>query len=139
MLVVLALLGVLVVLLMDDGAAPVPPPAATDRASHFRAVVGGLPVHLALEDCEVFVVSDDGGREKVLSTDFYPMLSACARQEAASDAEFITVELGRLALGAGACCTTGGQWRSRDGRVWERRHNGRWLPPTSAANQGATR
>lgn len=105
-------------------------PVKEDKAVHFRAVVAGKPVHLALEDCEVFLVAPNGGqREKVLETDFYPMFSACQIQTASADADHITVELGRMAFGASGCCATGGTWRSQDGRTWERRVAGKWVRP----------
>ena len=44
-------------------------------------------MHLALDDCEVFRVLSDGRRERVLTTDFYPMLSVCQRQEVSADAD----------------------------------------------------
>ncbi len=84
-------------------------------------------MHLALDDCEVFRVLPDGRRERVLTTDFYPMLSVCQRQEVSADAEYVLVQLGRQALGAGGCCATGGTWRSRDGQHWQRRVQGRWV------------
>lgn len=121
--------------------AKAPPPPATDAATHFRAVIGGTPIHLALEDCEVFFVTADGRREKVLSTDFYPMLSVCKIQNVSADADFITVELGRQAFGAGGCCATEGTWRSRDGKTWERRRNGKWVqpsPPVPPPKRGET-
>lgn len=123
----------LIAMLLAGCQAKAPPPPATDAATHFQAVVGGAPIHLALEDCEVFLVAPDGGREKVLSTDFYPMLSVCKRQNISADADFITVELGRQAFGAGGCCATEGIWRSRDGKTWERRRNGKWVKPASPA------
>lgn len=122
--------------LLSGCQAKAPPPPATDSATHFRAVIGGTPVHLALDDCEVFFVAMDGHREKVLSMDFYPMLSVCKIRNVSADADFITVELGRQAFGAGGCCATDGTWRSRDGKTWERRRNGKWVkatPPASPA------
>lgn len=103
-----------------------PPSDQADKATHFRATLDGRPVHLALEDCEVFYVPPKGRRERVLSTDFYPMFSVCQRQEASLGDGYILVQLGRQALGAGGCCATGGTWRSRDGRVWERRQADGW-------------
>lgn len=111
-------------LLFLGGCQAEPPP---DTAQHFRAELHGLPVHLALDDCEVFRVLPDGRREQVLTTDFYPMLSVCQRQEVSADSEYVRVELGRQALGAGGCCATGGTWRSRDGQHRERRVQGRWV------------
>lgn len=103
------------------------PSDQADQAIHFRATLDGRPVHLALEDCEVFYVPPEGRRERVLSTDFYPMFSVCQRQEASLSDGYILVQLGRQALGAGGCCATGGTWRSRDGRVWERRQADGWV------------
>lgn len=111
-------------LLLLAGCQAEPPP---DTAQHFRAEVQGLPVHLALDDCEVFRVLPDGRRQRVLTTDFYPMLSVCQRQDVTADSDYIRVELGRQALGAGGCCATGGTWRSRDGQDWQRRVQGRWV------------
>lgn len=103
----------------------------------FDFVMRGQAVRLVLEDCEVFFVPSKGERERVVTTDFYPMISACQREDISSDADYITVFLGRQALGAGGCCATSGTWRSPDGRHWERRMNGRWLTPAEeeAANQ----
>lgn len=104
-----------------------PPPAPTvDRATHFRAEIDGRRIHLALEDCEVFVVQPDGSRQRALTTDVYPMFSACMRQQASVRDGHVVVELGRQAFGAGGCCATEGLWRSRDGTAWERRQAGRW-------------
>lgn len=99
-----------------------------DNATHFRTEIDGRPIHLALADCEAFIVLPDGRRERVLTTDFYPMISACQRQEASVRDGHVVVELGRQALGAGGCCATEGLWRSRDGMTWERRQSGRWIP-----------
>lgn len=107
---------------------------AADAATHFHAVIGGTPIHLALVDCEVFLVGADGRREKVLTTDFYPMFSACKIQKVSADAEYVTVELGRQAFGAGGCCATEGTWRSKDGKVWERRRAGKWVKPGGKAS-----
>jgi hypothetical protein len=111
-------------LLVLAGCQAEPPP---DTAQHFRAELHGVSVHLALDDCEVFRVLPDGRRERVLTTDFYPMLSVCQRQEVSADAEYVLVQLGRQALGAGGCCATDGTWRSRDGQHWQRRVQGRWV------------
>lgn len=93
-------------------------------------VVRGLPVRLLLNDCEVFHVPPRGEPRRVVTTDFYPMFSACQREEISADADYITVFLGRQAFGAGGCCATSGTWRSSDGEHWERRLNGRWLTPS---------
>lgn len=116
-----------------QGDEPAAPPAAQDKAIPFQAVIAGNAIRLALDDCAVFRVLPDGSREKVLATDPYPMLSACKVQTIAADGDFITVELGRQAFGAGGCCATEGLWRSRDGVTWERRRNGKWVSPAKPA------
>lgn len=123
------LLGVLLAGCQGDES----PSGSEDKATHFRANMGGRPVHLALDHCEVFFVTPDGRRERVLTTDFYPMFSVCQRQEASLNDGYILVQLGRQALGAGGCCATGGVWRSRDGTTWERRQSDRWVSPEPSA------
>lgn len=95
----------------------------------FEFTVHEKPIRLVLDDCEVFIVDGGDKREKVVTTDFYPMFSVCSREEVSADADYITVDLGRTALGAGGCCATSGMWRTRDGHHWERRVKGRWLSP----------
>lgn len=133
-----ALLVSLLVYLLSGCQDDPPPPGTVDAATHFQALLGGTPVHLALLDCEVFLVGQDAPRERVLTTDFYPMPSVCMRQEISADADFVTVELGRQALGAGGCCATGGRWRSRDGVHWQRRVDDRWIDPHPAAEATVT-
>ncbi len=95
----------------------------------FEFVLHGKSIRLAVDDCEVFLVDPKGGRDRVVTTDFYPMFSVCQREEVSAGDDFIRVELGRTALGAGGCCATSGSWRTRDGRAWERRMEGQWLTP----------
>ena len=115
------------------GCAEEAPPKPGER---FKAVLHGVPVELELRDCEVFLITDEGKREQVLTTDFYPMFSLCMRHEISADPDFVRVTLGRQALGAGGCCATGGTWRSRDGRLWERREGERWVNPGPVSENG---
>jgi hypothetical protein len=94
----------------------------------FDFILRGNAVRLIVDDCEVFLSGPKGERERVVTTDFYPMFSVCQREKISSDNEFIEVELGRMAFGAGGCCATSGTWRTNDGRNWERRWKGKWLP-----------
>ncbi|MFD1837147.1 hypothetical protein [Paracidovorax cattleyae] len=88
----------------------------------FQGLLAGQPVHLVVHDCEVFRVQDaaDGGRawERVLAPEPYPFFTRCERQSLAADAGGVTATLGRMALGAGGCCASGGTYRSADGRNW---------------------
>ena len=127
----LVLVALLALVGADPGAAQTATaPAAPDRATHHRLVLGGAPVHLALEDCAVYRVEPDGRREQVLATDPYPWPTVCKIQKLSADAQLVTVELGRTALGAGGCCATEGLWRSRDGKRWERRRGHKWVVQT---------
>lgn len=90
----------------------------------FQGELGGEPVFLLVHDCEVYRV-ERGARgavhwESVLAPDFYPFWTACQRQSLSFDAGALTVTLGRMALGAGGCCATGGTYRSVDGRTWKK-------------------
>ena len=90
----------------------------------FQGRLAGEPVFLLLHDCEVYRVerSDGGGVrwDSVLAPEFYPFWTACQRQSMTFDAGALTVTLGRMAVGAGGCCATGGTYRSVDGRTWKK-------------------
>ena len=106
--------------------------AIADTAGRvFRGTVGGRPVALMVSDCKVFDLNDayrqDGRRPSVLTTEFYPWPTFCMRQSIEADTAWVKVELGRTGFGAGGCCATGGVFRSRDGRTWEKRAAGKWI------------
>ena len=90
----------------------------------FQGRLAGEPVFLLLHDCEVYRVerSEGGGVrwDSVLAPEFYPFWTACQRQSMTFDAGALTVTLGRMAVGAGGCCATGGTYRSVDGRTWKK-------------------
>jgi hypothetical protein len=97
----------------------------------FRGTVGGRRVALLVEGCKVYDLGAPGDArgEPVLVPDPYPWPTVCQREHARADSAWVTVTLGRMAFGAGGCCATGGTYRSRDGRVWERElGEGRWAP-----------
>ena len=90
----------------------------------FQGQLAGVPTFLLVHDCEVYRVdqSENGGVQwtSVLAPDFYPMWTACQRESMSFKGGELTVTLGRMALGAGGCCATGGTYRSKDGRVWKK-------------------
>ena len=97
----------------------------------FRGTVNGSRVAIMVHDCKVFNLADppriDGQRPVILKPEFYPWPTACMRQSVEGDSAWVTVTLGRQCVGAGGCCATGGTYRSRDGRAWEREGaGGKW-------------
>jgi hypothetical protein len=94
----------------------------------FRGTLGGRPLALMVHECKVYNLDDPprkgGKRPSVLEPDFYPWPTVCSRQSIEADTAWVFVRLGRTGLGAGGCCATGGAYRTRDGRVWEREHTG---------------
>lgn len=96
----------------------------TPAELQFQGQLAGEPAFLLVHDCEVYRVdqSENGGVQwtSVLAPDFYPMWTACQRESMSFEGGVLTVTLGRMALGAGGCCATGGTYRSRDGRVWKK-------------------
>jgi hypothetical protein len=90
-----------------------------------RADIDGARIDLIVQDCKVYLTAHSTekfrGRVRVLEPEPYPWLTFCERQEISTDQRYITVTLGRIAFGAGGCCATGGTYRSRDGRTWEKR------------------
>lgn len=88
----------------------------------FRGTLDGEIVHLAVHDCMVFKI--DGEEKnmqltKVLEPKFYPF-SNCQRQFLKAENGAVTVWLGRMAFGAGGCCSTGGTYRTTDGIIWKK-------------------
>lgn len=49
----------------------------------------------------------------------YPLPQQCVRERLDFDGEYIQIEIGTQALGAGGCCTNYAAYRSRDGIDWE--------------------
>ena len=79
-----------------------------------------------VSDCVVYLDEADpasGARRwvKVLEPEFYPSLMSCARQSLQAKAPGVEAFVGRQALGAGGCCSSGGRYYSTDGRNWTRR------------------
>ncbi len=90
----------------------------------FQGQLAGEPVFLLVHDCEVYKVdkSAKGGVQwtSVLAPEFYPFWTVCQRESLSFQAGVLTVTLGRMAVGAGGCCATGGTYRSMDGRTWNK-------------------
>ena len=91
----------------------------------FKGVLAGQSVFLLVHDCEVFLVEplekgEVRWEKKVLAPDPYPFFTSCQRQSIRYEAGVLRVTLGRMALGAGGCCATGGDYRSTDGRSWKK-------------------
>ena len=97
----------------------------------YRGTLGGRPLALMVHECKVYNLEDaprkGGKRPSILEPDFYPWPTVCTRQRLEADTAWVTVVLGRTGFGAGGCCATGGAYRTRDGREWEREgRDGRW-------------
>ena len=90
----------------------------------FQGQLAGEPTFLLVHGCEVYRVdrSEKGGVQwtSVLAPEFYPFWTVCQRESMSFQDGVLTVTLGRMAVGAGGCCATGGTYRSLDGRIWEK-------------------
>jgi hypothetical protein len=89
-----------------------------------RAEIDGARIELLLLDCKVYLTAHSKERirerVRVLEPEPYPWFTFCDRQDLSADKRYIKATLGRVAFGAGGCCATGGTYRSRDGRNWEK-------------------
>ncbi len=97
----------------------------------FEATLHGVPVAFLLQDCSVYLLNASGDsvrRTKVLSTEFYLGFTVCSRQSIHADDDYVQVTLGKTAIGAGGCCAAGGNYRSKDGRAWEKDMPKGWRP-----------
>lgn len=92
----------------------------------FKGTLNGQPVHLVTSDCVVYLNEADpasGARRwvKVLEPEFYPSFMSCVRQSLSREGNAVEAFVGRQAMGAGGCCSSGGRYRSLDGRTWDKR------------------
>lgn len=89
----------------------------------FKGVLAGNPVHVVVYNCAIHEIKDgtpDKQIIKVLEAESYLWGSSCVRQWLKAEKGALTVWLGRMAFGAGGCCTGGGTYRTTDGRTWKR-------------------
>ncbi|MCD9114683.1 hypothetical protein [Pseudomonas bijieensis] len=90
----------------------------------FKGMLNGQFAHLVVHDCAVYKIEGQSAKDMtwtvVLKTEPYPFFTSCSRQSLSKGKETVTVELGRMAFGAGGCCATGGTYRTTDGRGWKR-------------------
>ena len=105
---------------------------AAERGLVFRGVVSGQQLAIMVRECKVYNLADkprfDGVRPVLVRPDFYPWPTVCVRESIEGDSAHVTLTIGRQGFGAGGCCATGGTYRSRDGRVWEREGpKGGWI------------
>jgi len=101
------------------------------KGSIYRIELGGQPVALLLKDCKVYVLTvanKEVVKEKVLDTGFYPWFTVCTRSTLEQEGEFVKVYLAKQAIGAGGGSVGGGNYRSKDGRSWEKKMDQGWRP-----------
>lgn len=85
---------------------------------------------LGLKDCTIYrSISSEGvitAWETSLSKPFYP-LGICSRSELTVEGDYVQAFLCVLGMGAGGGCSAGGNYRTQDGRVWEKEARGKWV------------
>ncbi|MEG2805624.1 hypothetical protein [Stenotrophomonas sp.] len=129
-----SLLSYMAMLLLLPGCQPAPAPAPLSEAAIrvrdaapedvFVGRLAGVDIELLVEDCKVFRIAR-GPQHAVTLTEVlapppYPFFSQCDRQSMRHEDGAVVAVLGRMALGAGGCCATGGTWRTHDGVRWDK-------------------
>ena len=102
-----------------------------DKGKFFSTTIDGRPMHFYLKSCKVYLLDLNGDKvkqEKVLEPSFYPWFTVCAEQEMHVEGEYLRVYLRDVAIGAGGGNTGGGEYRSKDGRKWEKHTGKGWRP-----------
>ena len=72
----------------------------------------------------------------------YLLPKTCIRERLETDGDYLHIEIGTQAIGAGGCCTTYAAYRTRDGVTWEIRPATSiktWKPLEAVDKQPATR
>ncbi|MEZ5986142.1 MAG: hypothetical protein R3B94_09340 [Hyphomonas sp.] len=83
---------------------------------------GGKAMLFGIKDCEVFRARPDSDSwDLMFKPAAYPLPQTCVRERLEFDGDFIQIEIGTQALGAGGCCTSYAAYRSRDGEIWQTR------------------
>ena len=103
----------------------------------FQTMLEGKNTAFLLLNCEVFLLDVADGkvkREKVLKPGFYLGFTACTDQSISAEGGYALANLANRAIGAGGGNTSGGAYRSKDGRVWEKKTSKGWRPVDEAQN-----
>lgn len=102
----------------------------------FRAQLAGGPRDFLVLGCKVYLLDASAPgkvrREEVLRTGFYLGPLICTGQSIAQEGGQLLVELSNRAFGAGGGNTSGGSYRSNDGREWQKFVHGEWRPVAEA-------
>jgi len=99
----------------------------------FETILEGKPTAFLLQDCKLYllaVTAEAVKKERVLEPDFYLGFTTCTRQEIKLEGEYLKVFLSQQAVGAGGGNAGGGNYRSKNGRDWEKQKDGTWRPVT---------
>ncbi|MBN7796960.1 hypothetical protein [Parahaliea mediterranea] len=92
-------------------------PIAELKLGHDETVLFGIKA------CKVYrsmqIGSTPGNWELLFKPAPYPLPQHCVRERLEFDGEYIQIEIGTQAMGAGGCCTNYAAYRSRDGENWE--------------------
>lgn len=81
------------------------------------------PILFGIKACKVYRLMRPGKTPQDWELLFKPapylLPQRCVRERLEFDGEYIQIEIGTQAMGAGGCCTTYAAYRSRDGENWE--------------------
>lgn len=87
------------------------------------------PVSLGMKDCKIYRAKNEQGVvtgwEQSLNA-IYLSFTACTRQSIEYDGQYVKVFICEQAIGAGGGCAAGGNYRSRDGKLWEKLNGNKW-------------
>jgi len=89
----------------------------------YKGTLAGRNLHLVVYNCAAYEIKGESKSieaVKLFETDFYPF-SSChlPSQSITVEKAAITIRFGRLAFGAGGCCTSRGSYRTTDGIKWK--------------------
>ena len=101
----------------------------------FRDTVEGKPLVLLLESCKVYrleATSEAVTQQEVLRPGFVLWFTACTSQKVWREGQYIFAELINIQVGAGGGNASGGTYRSKNARDWEKQTRKGWLPVAEA-------
>jgi len=97
-------------------------------AKVFQIAWNGQNLAFLQQDCKVYLLDASDRKEvkrtKVLQAGMYLWFTACTGQSMWTEEGYIKASISNRAIGAGGGNTSGGTYRSKDGKVWEK-----WTSP----------
>ena len=102
-----------------------PQMSLTKPAVALKSPDSGATHVFGMKNCHVYkgvqTQNEPEDWELLFKPAFYPLPKRCIVERLEMEGEYLQIEIGTQALGAGGCCTTYAAYRTQNGETWETR------------------